>query len=1240
MIGGFPCPPPPGLMLIVFALTLFFSAAMLFLVEPLVGKMMLPLLGGTPAVWNTCMVFFQAVLLAGYGYAHASNHWLGARKQAALHMGVLLLPIPLLFLIFNGPKDVLANLITGRESNPIPALLLVLTVLVGLPMFVVCSSAPILQKWFANTDHPAAKDPYFLYAASNFGSILGLFGYPLVVEPFFSLAGQRVTWSISFIVLAGLTATCAWLMWKSRLAPGLALEGMPAGFADPGAVSGPAPALGPSSTGVTGAANGPLAASTNGPGSPALAPSSNLGGAAPGAIKAGGPAGPGGPSEKAQLTREKPRKKKKDKDRIRAEKPRPSAAPAPLLESATETTRQQPVTLLRRLRWVMLAIVPSSLMMGATTYMTTDIAAIPLLWVMPLFLYLLTFMIVFAKISPRTQAIVVWCMLAAAVAVLFGWGAPMLAKDNDESSIFVWLVRMGCVPLLFFSLRVLQVRSPDLLHKAMVMFMPLLVLLVVFLILSDVQIVPGGIVGTIVLHLLTLFVVSMVCHGELARDRPPPKYLTEFFLLMSAGGVIGGLFNGLLAPLVFIGIVEYPLAMVVACLLVPPLGTFKDSKGSRYADIGLAVLFVAVGGLLFYLHRMDVNEQIKKTNKLIEEYRTEFEDEKELYRRQVDTFKDRIKDPAMLKNLKADYEDTAKGQEYVKAIDRLNERLAEQDQSYREVLATGPWKWVVGAVLLALFLGAGAWATNWGAPPAEDGAAAPNHPLDRVLDLVLPLALALLVVGLYWGLPSERVVGRLKKVSEFLNARPMTIRNVLTYGLPAILCYTFVERSLRFGLGLAGILIASTYCSRLEEPPIFQDRSFFGVLKVQERGQKHANNYALRLVHGSTLHGKQYINNIHYRHQPLTYYHRTGPVGLTFAAYNQIDRPIGVIGLGTGTMACYPLVNATMLENGKPVRDTRPCFDMTDHDAPAGEEFEKRIVKVHKSQKLTFYDIDPIVIELSGLNGRYFKYLSDSTKKGVHIDIVVGDARLTMANQDLQGDDKYGLLIIDAFSSDAIPVHLITLEALDMYLTKMREDGIILFHISNRYLDLQPVLANLVEKRDLACLHMSDDDEDEDRHPGKSRSHWVCISRKPPKTGASNYNPNGYMQKLIDNEQAHRNRVRAFKKGLAKDGDKVITRRMLQNNDLRGVSLQMLPGLFMGPNPGIAPSNVLMATYGVTQAEIDEDLHIQEWVPSVPKKDVGIWTDDYSNILSVFYPYTRWRDTMKKKWWLGGSGEP
>src|SRR5262249_17949004 len=176
-------------MLLAFALTLFTSATLLFLVQPMVGKMILPLLGGTPEVWNTCMVFFQAMLLAGYSYAHASTRWLGVRKQAAVHLGVLLLPV-LLFLVV-GPITIHKGVITGGWTNRVFGVLLVLVVAIGLPFFVVSTTSPLLQQWFSSTDHPAARDPYFLSAASNLGSMLALVGYPLLEEPLLTLRQQR-----------------------------------------------------------------------------------------------------------------------------------------------------------------------------------------------------------------------------------------------------------------------------------------------------------------------------------------------------------------------------------------------------------------------------------------------------------------------------------------------------------------------------------------------------------------------------------------------------------------------------------------------------------------------------------------------------------------------------------------------------------------------------------------------------------------------------------------------------------------------------------------------------------------------------------------------------------------------------------------------------------------------------------------------------------------------------------------
>src|SRR6266404_3319546 len=158
-------------MLLLFAFTLFVSAALLFLVQPMVGKMVLPSLGGTPAVWNTCMVFFQGVLLVGYAYTHTLSAQ-SRRRQLLAQFAILALPF--LVLPFS-----LGNWSPPADHNPVQSVLWLLLGMVGLPFFVVATSAPLLQRWFASTGHPAAKDPYFLYSASNLGSLLALLSYPL-----------------------------------------------------------------------------------------------------------------------------------------------------------------------------------------------------------------------------------------------------------------------------------------------------------------------------------------------------------------------------------------------------------------------------------------------------------------------------------------------------------------------------------------------------------------------------------------------------------------------------------------------------------------------------------------------------------------------------------------------------------------------------------------------------------------------------------------------------------------------------------------------------------------------------------------------------------------------------------------------------------------------------------------------------------------------------------------------------
>lgn len=432
--------PPPGgghwgirsltAVLLLYALTLFTGATLLFVMQPMVGKMILPLLGGTPAVWSTCMVFFQAALLGGYAYAHALTSRLRPSRQVLVHVVALALPFAVL------PLAVNPRLLRGGEANPILDVLTLLSLSVGLPFLVVSATAPLLQKWFTHTEHPAARDPYFLYAASNLGSMLALLGYPTLVEPRLHLQGsswlsQTALWSVGYGLLAVLTVLCALTLWLK----------------------------------------------------PAAAP-------APVAAEA-------------------------------------EAAPAPVEERPRWA---------RRLYWIVLAFVPSSLLLGVTTYITTDLAAVPLLWVLPLAIYLLTFILAFGR----------------------------------------W---------------------PRLLHHLVVALALPVTLLVIFLMVSA---LPERIWVIVLWHFGLLFVLALACHGALARDRPGPRHLTEFYLLISVGGVLGGLFNALVAPLVFSSLIEYPLMMVLACVLLaaPRSAALGLGGGARRAL--LAVAAAAALALVLY----------------------------------------------------------------------------------------------------------------------------------------------------------------------------------------------------------------------------------------------------------------------------------------------------------------------------------------------------------------------------------------------------------------------------------------------------------------------------------------------------------------------------------------------------------------------------------------------------------------------------------------------------------------
>ena len=665
-------------MLILFTATIFLSAALLFVVEPLFARMALPMLGGSPAVWNTALVFYQAVLLLGYSYAHVLTR-LTPRKQALFHSVVLVLPLLVL------PVSAMRAGTPPGGENPIPWLLALLTTAVGLPFFVLSTSGSILQRWFARVGHGSSRDPYFLYAASNLGSMIGLLAYPFLIEPNLKLHMQSLAWSAGYIVVALLTLACAWLALR------------------PGSVEASAPVVEP-------------------------------------AARAGAIAWP------------------------------------------------------RRLRWVLWAFVPSSLLMGVTTHLTSDVGSFPLLWVVPLALYLLTFTIAFGKARwvRRTLLLRAYSILVVVLAV------SLAARANE--------------PFLF-------------------------------------------ILG---LDLLFLVLSGLLFHGLLADDRPHASHLTQFYLWIAVGGVLGGLFNALVAPLIFSSVLEYPLIVVVACLIAPAIPTGRDPKPFGALDV---VLPVIVGVLTF-----------------------------------------------------------------------------------------------VAITLVTKF-----------------------------------------------GLADSRLV------------------ILLTFAWPAFLVFSFSRRPVRFGLGIAALLIAAQAFTVGGGRLLHEERSFFGVHRViKTPGGKHL------LLHGSTFHGLQWIDPAR-RDQPLSYYHREGPFGQVFAERAASPRPlsVGLVGLGTGALVAY----------------ARP-----------GDHW-------------VAYEIDPVVDRLAR-DPRYFTYIADAP---VELRTVMGDGRLSLA---ADTTEKFDVLVLDAYSSDAIPVHLLTREALKLYVERLAPGGVLAFNLSNRHLDLRPVVAALAKDQGLVCrLH-------------------------------------------------------------------------------------------------------------------------------------------------------------------------
>lgn len=400
----------------LFAIAIFTSAALVFSVQPMVAKLVLPMLGGSPSVWNTSMVFFQAALLLGYAYAHALQRIRSLKSQVMVHLALLI--VAALFL----PLRISGLLGEPDPAAPITWLLVTLTLSVGAPFAILSATAPLLQAWYARVRAgcPDGQNPYVLYAASNLGSFLALLSYPLLIEPLTTLSGQRLGWSGGYGLFLLMVAGLAFVVWRRRL-------------------------------------------------------------------------------DKAQ-------------------------EPAPLVRSARIAWRDKAILIL-------LAAAPSSLMLGVTSHLSTDVASAPFLWVIPLALYLLTFVIAFQN-KPWVPLPITLVLSAALAAVC----ASVAAFKTTY-----WPVAFA-------------------------------------------------------INIAAFFFIALLCHQRLAERRPAPDRLTEFYLLLSLGGVLGGVFNALIAPVAFDMVWEYPLVLVLAGLARPwGRGALPPAQ---YALLIAAAILCAVPPLL------------------------------------------------------------------------------------------------------------------------------------------------------------------------------------------------------------------------------------------------------------------------------------------------------------------------------------------------------------------------------------------------------------------------------------------------------------------------------------------------------------------------------------------------------------------------------------------------------------------------------------------------------------------
>ena len=843
---------------IAFASTIFLSAFLLFLVQPLISKIILPWFGGSTGVWATCLVFFQSMLCLGYAYAHFLQR-LPIQTQRWCHWGLLTLGLVCLPVM---PAESWKPL---DGNDPAFKIFFILLLKTGLPYLALSATGPLLQAWYARI-FPEAKT-YRLYALSNIASLSSLLLFPLWFERVLTSNGLSLVWSILFVCFVAFCGLIAYRVSKTN-------------------------------------ATIFLTASTK-------------------ALETEGHA-----------------------------------------KSAVQSSPPPRHYLL----WLALPAFASFLLLAGTNHLCQDIASTPFLWILPLCLYLLSFILCFD--APRWYVRRFYVVLG-----LIGLYGVIAMRELDDAELLSqgWLAN-GIIPFASPLLQALDWYTPSVLtNSTWASWLE-----------SQVQKATLNIdlIGQIFMHCLTLFSVFMVCHGELAQRKPSARFLTAFYLMISIGGAIGSILVSLVAPLIFPAIWEWlfglTLSVVAFCGLLFR-GRFRDDDRfayrNRYICFVIPVLLVS-GMVLWQNSRLPLQLASRLEAKLTPSETMPTDD-----------------------------------QQFEEMFDAI-----ASDQSYKTISATSgllpSYYAIVGMLLLLILAGLGAFELR--------RQSAGRYLLKwTIVNLVAIIFVAFYLHDIFKFAPEELYKGNQANDQYFE-----------------------------------------------KDSDVWRGRNFYGALTIKQTENLHFPDDSRRsLQHGRIVHGTQYIEGQN-RSLPTTYYSEASGVGLAIEhVSHRLNVHVGAIGLGTGSLAAYAARNSSHAA-------------MKADASNARREFE-----------LTIYEINPLVVSLSQGEDPWFTYLSDATQRGAKIEIVLGDARLTMEREKPR---KFDVLAVDAFSGDSIPTHLLTDEAMFVYIRHLQSDGILAIHISNRYLDLEPVCKSLARKYGFIARAV---EAEGDTHIDAFTSTWVLLTK-------------------------------------------------------------------------------------------------------------------------------------------------